>query len=94
MAGIPKYSFKEPLKNIPKDKAREYLDKQVFSTEHFKKHVDQVATNLKLSPELVNDVLVSYFTNVFFMLNTTRKIKTKINLYGFFSLSVLKGDRF
>ena len=92
--GRSKFAFKEELKNIPKDKAVEYLNKQVFDTEHFAHHVNQVSTNLKLDQRLVRDVLVSYFTNIFFMINTVRKIKTKINLFGFFSLSVLKGSRF
>lgn len=89
-----KYIFKEDLENIPRDKARAYLDRQVFSTEEFEKHVDQVSLNLKVDQQIVRDVLISYFTNIFFVVNTVRKVRTKINLYGFASLQVGAGRRF
>lgn len=89
-----KYIFRKPLGNIPKDKIDMYLAENVFETNDFKKHVDQVAKNLKVDESIVRDVLESYFTSIMYIINTTRKIKTKINVYGFFSIVVEKGNRF
>jgi hypothetical protein len=93
MIGKRKYSFRQVLKNIPKDKAKEYLHTNVFDTAEFNIHVQRVAFNLKLDERIVRDVLVSYFTNIMLLINSKRKLKTKINVYGFFSLIVEKGNR-
>lgn len=88
-----KYYFDIELKNISKEKLKEYLHNEVFKSDAFKLHVKQVAFNLKIDESIVKDVLVSYFTNVALVINTVRKIKTKINIYGFFSLTVEKGKK-
>ena len=89
-----KYIFREPLKNISKENINSYLAKNVFETNDFQKHVNQVALNLKIDESIVRDVLISYFTNVMYIINTTRKLRTKINIYGFFSIVIDKGNRF
>lgn len=89
-----KYIFPDELKNIPRDKGKAYLEETIFSSEHFAKHIEQVSINLKVDEAIVRDVLVSYFSNIFFMCNTVRKFKTKINLYGFCSIIVTKGRYF
>ena len=89
-----KYIFRKPLANISKENIDVYLAENVFDTEDFKKHVNQVALNLKIDESIVRDVLISYFTNVMYVINTTRKLRTKINIYGFFSIIVEKGNRF
>ena len=93
MARRPKFFFKQELKNIPKGKLKEYLHTEVFTSEPFKLHVKQVAFNLEIDEVIVKDVLISYFTNVCLIINTARKVRTKINIYGFFSLIVEKGHR-
>jgi hypothetical protein len=88
-----KYFFRKPFKIFSKKDLTEYLHRNVFSTSGFDLHVKQVAVNLKIDETIVRDVLVSYFTNVSLAVNTTRKIKTKINIYAFFSLFIEKGNR-
>ena len=88
-----KFYFDIELKNIPKHKLKEYLNNEVFNNEAFKLHVKQVAFNLEIDEKIVKDVLVRYFTNVALVINTVRKIKTKLNIYGFFSLLIEKGRK-
>lgn len=88
-----KYWFKDELKNIPKDNLKRYLHDMVFSTPEFNLNVKQTAQNLNIDEKIAYDVLVSYFTNIALVINTVRKIKTKINIYGFFSITVEKGRR-
>ena len=94
MALERKYIFKKLLKNIPRKQIDLYLAENVFDTEDFSKHVKQVALNLKIHESIVRDVLISYFSNVMYIINSTRKLRTKINIYGFFSIIVDKGNRF
>lgn len=89
-----KYLFRNPLKNIPKENIDKYLDENVFSTSDFKEHTNQVALNLNIDESIVRDVLISYFSNVMYIINTSRKLRTKINIYGFFSIIVDKGNRY
>lgn len=76
------------LKNISKKEMVEYLHTNVFTTSDFNLHVQRVAINLQVDESIVRDVLVSYFTNIAFAINIVRTIKTKINVYGYFSLTV------
>lgn len=94
MKGARKYYFRMPLPILTRKECSEYLHKNVFDTPEFEVHVNQVAVNLKIDQRIVKAVLISYFTNVMILINSTRKIKTKINIYGFFSIIVEKGDRF
>jgi hypothetical protein len=94
MKDTKKYSFRQQLKNLPKKDIPEYLHDQVFKTSEFDLHIKRVAFNLKVDESIVRDVVISYFTNVMIAINTARKIKTKINIYGFFSLIIEKGNRF
>lgn len=91
--GVRKYVFKHKLKNYSREEGKAYLHKEVFSNPDFENHVNQVAVNLEVDESIVRDVLISYWTNIFYLINTVRKVKTKINVYGFFSLVVEKGDR-
>ena len=94
MKAARKYYFRKPLQNFTRQECSEYLHKNIFDTPEFEVHVNQVAVNIKIDKRIVKAVLVSYFTNVMILINSTRKIKTKINIYGFFSIIVDKGDRF
>lgn len=81
---------------IRQDKAPEpylkaILDEEVFQSPSFNEHVKKVSLNTKIDEETVKEVLISYFTNIVFAINAVRKVKTKINVYGFFSLIVKKG---
>ncbi len=88
-----KYFFRRPLKIFTKQECSEYLNRNVFDTPEFEDHVNQVAVNINIDQRIVKDVLVSYFTGVMLLINSTRKIRTKINIYGYFSIIVEKGDR-
>jgi hypothetical protein len=94
MGRLKKYYFRNPLKNIPKENSDKYLQRQVFGTSEFDLHVKRVAFNLNIDEVIVRDVLVSYFSNIMYLINTVRKIKTKINVYCYFSLIVEKGNRY
>ncbi len=94
MKAARKYIFRNPLKNISRESIDQYLHTNVFSTPEFGIHVKQVALNLRLDDRIVRDVLISYFSNVMYIINTVRKLRTKINIYGFFSIIVEKGDRY
>lgn len=76
---------------ITKDKANSYLKENVFDTSDFAIHVERTANKLDIDQEIVRDVLVSYWTNIFYLLNTVQKVNLKINIYGFFSLLYMKG---
>lgn len=78
-------------KLTPKDTADKYLKEDVFKVEAFKEHVNRTAETLDIHPEVVKDVLESYWSNIFYILNTVQKINLKINVYGFFSLVYTKG---
>lgn len=93
MKELRKYFFSQKLKNIPKDKIPEYLHTTVFNGDQFALHIQRAAFSLKIDEVIVRNVVESFFINVMVVINTTRKIKTKINVYGFFSLIVEKGNR-
>lgn len=93
MSAKRKYYFKHDLTHMAHKEHMNFLNKEVFETEEFNKDIEQVAQNMKINKEIVRDVVVSYFYNIFKVINTVRKIKTKINIYGYFSLLVEKGSR-
>lgn len=93
MKGRKKYFSRKGFTNIPKAKMREHLENTVFNTSDFNLHITRVACNLKLDESIVRDVVQSYFLHIAYTINTIRKIKTKINVYGYFSLWVEKGNR-
>lgn len=76
---------------VPKEKADTYLREQVFDTSEFNVHVERTAAVLDVDPQIVKGVLVSYWSNIFYLLNTVQKVNLKINVYGFFSLVYTKG---
>lgn len=88
-----KYSSQYPFKNLTKKDIDELLYSEVFGLPHFKEHVKEVSFKTKISEEIVEAVLVSYFTNIMRVLNTSRKVKTKINIFAFLSLVIAKGQR-
>ena len=85
-------SLKE-LDNLTKQQIMKLLDEDVFITVHFNKHIVEVSLKTKIDEKIVEEVLKSYFTNILIVINTVRKIKTKINVYGFFSIFIEKGKR-
>jgi len=92
-ASKKKYFFKKALPNMSKEQIKDYLEYQVFETELFQDHVLQVSLNLNVDECVVRDILKHYFIMVMYICNTKRKFLTKINLYGFCSLFVEKGNR-
>lgn len=88
-----KYFLKQEFKNMPKNEIPGFLEREVFNSNHFKEHVKEVSFKTEIDEEIVSDILKSYFTNITIVINTFRKIKTKINVYGFFSLIVKEGKR-
>lgn len=89
-----KYYYRDVFDNLPKKDALALLEAEVFTDNHFLEHVKEVSFKTKIDEEIVKDVLRSYITNVFLVINTVRKIKTKINIYGYFSVVIFKGNRF
>lgn len=90
---MAKFYFNKELKNLPHDYLREYLHNEVFTTVEFNTHIEQTASILQLNTEIVRDVVTSYFTNIILVINTVRRVQTKINVYGFFSIWIEKGRR-
>lgn len=88
-----KYFFKEDLKNIKKKDLKIYLENEVFQREAFKRHINEVAQKTNIDEEIVKDVIKSYITNISIVMNTILKIKTRINIYGFFYFDIEKGKR-
>ena len=87
------YWSKEPYKLIPKKDYIDYLQKTVFNTEDFNKHIDITADSLGIHRDIVYDVVTSYWIDIAMVINSYQKKLTKINIYGFFSLKLLKGNR-
>ncbi len=85
-------SHKE-LDNLTIEQIKDLLEQDVFITAHFNKHIIEVSLKTKIDEKIVEQVLKSYFTNILIVINTVRKIKTKINVYGFFSIFIEKGKR-
>jgi len=88
-----KYYFRKDLENISKKEGLEYLHKNTFNRPEFEVHIKRAAFVLNIDEGIVRDVVKSYITNVFQVINTVRKTKTKINIYGFFSFVVKPGRR-
>jgi hypothetical protein len=85
--------LKRRFKNLNKKQINTLLEQDVFSKPHFRQHVIEVSLKTKIDEKIVEEVLKSYFTNILIVINTFRKIKTKINVYGFFSIHIEKGNR-
>ena len=87
-----KYYFNRGFfKNMTKKQIKYMLEREVFSKDKFKQHVLETSHKTKIDIVIVEKVLKNYIFNVVLVINTVRKIKTKINIYGFFSLIVEKG---
>lgn len=84
-----RYDF--PLLN--KTQIKDVLHNDAFDLEEFDRHVKEVAFKTKIDEEIVRSVIESYFTNIVLVINSVRKLKTKINVYGFLTLFVEKGKR-
>ena len=93
MAGKKKYFFHRAFKLIPKEDIRSFMEKEVFCLDEFKQDVDRVSENLNMDRGLVKDVLESYFVNIMIIINSVRKIKTKINIYAFCSIVIEPGRK-
>lgn len=87
------YFFKKDFYLLTKEEVNERLEQDVFSQPEFKQQVKEVSYNLKISEIIVEDVLRHYFTNICYLINTVRKVVTKVNIYGFCSIYIKKGKR-
>lgn len=90
---MPKF-FSKDLKNIPSKHYKKYLEETVFSSHDFNKHIKATSLNLNISEDIVREVVQHYFLHIGYVINSVRKIKTKINIYGYFSLFIEKGQNF
>ncbi len=79
------------FRNIFKKDIKILLEEEVFSNQQFIDQVKQVSLKTKMDEKIVKEVLTSYFTNILIVINSIRKVVTKINVYGFFSLTIKKG---
>ena len=85
--------FNRVFINLNKKQINTILKQDVFDKPHFKEHLKEVSLKTKIDEKIVEQVLKSYFTNILIVINTIRRIKTKINVYGFFSIYIEKGSR-
>lgn len=88
-----KYYFQKPFNLLSDEEVEECLHNEVFQRQEFDNHIKEVSHNLKIDEEIVRDVMMQYITSIMYMLNTVRKIKTKINIYSFFSFRIEAGKR-
>lgn len=84
---------KKNWKNIPKKEIKEYLNNEVFSRDSFNNHISEVSHNLNIDKEIVEYVIKHYITSIMLVINSVRKIQTKINIYAYFSLFIDKGKK-
>lgn len=80
-------------RNLTRKEIKQVLEKDVFSNIDFKNHVLETSETLNIDVKIVEYVLKHYITNVMILINTTQKIKTKINIYAFFTLILEKGRK-
>lgn len=85
--------FKKSFKTLSRKEISELLEEEVINNEHFNEHISEVSLKTKIDYEIVKQILISYFTNILVVINTARKIKTKINVYGAFFLIIKKGTK-
>jgi len=79
--------------NLNRKQIDTLLKQDVFDKPHFKEHLKEVSLKTKIDEKIVEQVLKSYFTNILIVINKIRRVKTKINVYGFFSIYIEKGSR-
>lgn len=91
MLTTKKKFFRKAFYNLKRNEIESLLEEEVFSTVSFNEHAKEVSLNTKIDEEIVKDILKSYFTNILVVINTVRKIKTKINIYGHFFIIIEKG---
>ena len=89
----PKFFLRNNVKNLSKEQISVLIENEVLNSNHFKEHITEVSFKTKIHEDIIKDILKSYFTNILVVINTVRKIKTKINIYGFFYLLIEKGKR-
>lgn len=82
---------KNPLRVLNKSEIDDMLQSEVFSNAEFNNHIEEVSNNLGYDKELVSRVIRNYITNIVVVINTVRNFKRKINVYGFFSLTIGSG---
>lgn len=85
--------FKKKFYNLSRKEITFLLEKDVGSSEQFNQHVSEVSYKTKIDEEIVKSILISYFTNILIIINTVQKIKTKINIYGYFFLMIRTGTK-
>jgi len=88
-----RYFFSKNFKNLNRKQIIALLEDEVLNCHAFKEHVTEVSFKTKIHEEIVKDILKSYFTNILVVINTVRKVKTKINVYGHFFLIIKEGKR-
>lgn len=93
MKNIEKKVFRKKFKNLTRKEISNLLESEVLNSPDFNEHITEVSFKTKIDKEIVKDILKSYFTNILVVINTVRKIKTKINVYGHFFITIEKGTR-
>ena len=94
MKEFKRRKFRKKFKNLTRNEITLLLEKEVLNSNHFNEHVTEVSFKTKINEEIVKSILISYFTNILVVINTVRKIKTKINVYGHFFITIEKGSSF
>lgn len=82
------------FKNLTRKEIAYLLESEVLNSPDFNEHVKEVSFKTKIDEEIIKDILKSYFTNILVVINTVRKVKTKINVYGHFFIIIEKGTHF
>ncbi len=85
--------FWRDFKHMDKSQIKDMLEQDVYSTDEFKRHIEEVSIKTGLETDLITSVLKSYFTNILIVINSNNKLKTIINLYAFAKLVIKRGKR-
>lgn len=82
-------------KNVRKfsthSEAFDYLEREVFSQEHFSNHITETAKRNKVSYILAYDVITNHLTDILYEIDKAIAVpeeKVKIRAYGYFSLQI------
>jgi len=94
MKKAKKIYFPKKFKNLTRKEIVCLLENEVLNSPEFNEHITEVSFKTKIDKEIVKDILKSYFTNILVVINTVRKVKTKINVYGHFFITIKKGTHF
>jgi hypothetical protein len=91
---LTKYKYPDKIIGFTKEECIQYLEENTFSNYDYKRHIKTVASKLKIDEVIVDDVIRHYFTKMFVFINAKQFTNFKINIYGFYSIFMRKGDRY